>query len=65
MKKLIVNMSETTYEKLRLECIKQKKEMSEVITERILFKKFDSEVEEAFSKFWDKSFMKLVGENEC
>ncbi len=53
-------MSETTYEKLRLECIRDKKELSEIISERILFKKFDNEVEEAFSKFLDKSFMKLI-----
>ncbi len=64
MKKLIVNLSESTYEKLRFECIKEKKEMSDIIAERLLFKEFDKEVEEAFSKFCEESFMKLIGELE-
>lgn len=60
MKKIVINISDSTYEKLRLESIKEKKEISSILAERIVFKKFDEDIEESFSKFCDQSFTDLI-----
>lgn len=60
MKKLIVNISDFTYEKLRFEAMQEKKSIQEIIQQRILYKKFDDEVEEAFEYNMQKQFENLT-----
>jgi predicted transcriptional regulator len=62
MKKIIVNMSDSTYEKLRFEAMYEKKDLRTIISERILHKQFSDSVEEAFSNFCDENFLKIVDE---
>lgn len=62
MKKIIVNMSDSTYEKICFEAIKKKKSISQIISERILYKKFDGEVEESFSEWMNEEVEKIIAE---
>ena len=60
MKKVVLNISESTYEKLRFECILEKKGIHQLIEERIFFKPFCKEVEEAFSIWIEKQIEKII-----
>lgn len=60
MKKIIVNISDSTYEKIRFEAIKQKKSISEIISQRIMYKKFDEEVEECFDEWINQEVNKIM-----
>lgn len=62
MKKIIVNINENIYEKLRIEAIIQNVDISTIIRERILYKPFDEEVEETFDDFLDDEIKKIFGE---
>ena len=55
-------MNDCTYEKLRFEALKEKKDVSQIISERILYKEFSEDVEQAFSEFCDEKFTKLMEE---
>lgn len=63
MKKIVLNISDSTFEKLRFEAIHEKKSIREVIEARLLEKPFHEEVESAFSDFFDTEFNKLLKEN--
>lgn len=62
MKKLIVNLSDSTFEKIRFEAIEKQKSLQEVISERLLSTPFSSEAEEAYNKLWDSEFTRLLGD---
>lgn len=63
MKKIVLNISDTTYEKLRFEAIEQKKSIPDLIAERLFHKPFSKEVEEAFEKWMETEFDKIIGGN--
>lgn len=60
MKKIVLNISDTTYEKLRFEAMHEKKSIQELIQERVFHKPFASEVEEAFEKLMNDEFEKII-----
>jgi hypothetical protein len=60
MKKIVLNLSDTTYEKLRLETIEQKKDVHTIIKERIFSKPFSQYVEEAFEEWESQELCKLL-----
>ncbi len=60
MKKIVLNISDTTYEKLRFESIRDKKSIPEVIQERIFYKPFDQNVEEAFENLMQSEIYKIM-----
>lgn len=60
MKKIVINISDSVYEKLRFETILQKKSIQEVIHERVFYKPFDNAVEEAFDKLSEKELKKMM-----
>lgn len=62
MKKIVVNISDSTFEKLRFESIKKRKSISELISERIFHKPFDSDIEEAFENWMGKQLEKIMKE---
>ena len=61
MKKLIINLSDSDYEKFRFEAIHEKKSIESIIRERIMSKPFCNEVEEAFDEFMEKEMQNIIG----
>lgn len=61
MKKLIINISESTYDKLRFESIEEKKSIEEILKERIFYKKFSENVEKAWDEIMKEKLETLVG----
>lgn len=59
MKRLMVNISDMTYEKLRFEAIQQKKSIEHLIAERIFFKPFSLEVEKAVDDLMTKQIKEI------
>jgi hypothetical protein len=59
MKKLVINISETTYEKLRLQSMHEKKSIVDVIVERIFEKPFHSDVEDAYGNLLNIQYQDL------
>lgn len=62
MKKIVLNISDYTYEKLRFEAIFEKKDISKIIEERLIYKVFDEEVEQAFSRWMNQQIENIVKE---
>ena len=62
MKKIVVNISDTTFEKLRFEALIEKKDIPTLIKERIFIKPFCKEVEEAFNVWMDHEIDKMIKE---
>lgn len=62
MKKVILNISTGTYEKLRFEAIRDEKSIEEIIKERIFHKPFSYEVEVAFLDLMEIQLEKLLKE---
>lgn len=62
MKKIIFNVSDATYEKLRFEAILEKKSVQQVIQDRVFHKPFNPEVEEAFEIWMEKELNKIIEE---
>jgi hypothetical protein len=62
MKKILVNISDYSYEKLRLQAILEKKSVSRIIADRITRDGFPSEVEEAFDMKFRIEFNKILRE---
>ena len=60
MKKIVLNISDSTYEKLRFEAILEKKSVQQVIQDRIFYKPFDQEVEEAFESWMENEVTKII-----
>lgn len=61
MKKIVLNISDVLYEKLRFEAIHEKKSVVECIQTRIFHKPFDPEVEEAFDQWMEKEIDNITG----
>lgn len=51
MRKIVLNISDATYERLRAESILEQKSIEEIIRERIFEKPFSNEVENAFDEW--------------
>jgi hypothetical protein len=64
VKKLVLNISDVTYEKLRFEAILFKKSIQDVIIDRIFEKPFAQEVNEAYDEWADEEFKALLREEE-
>lgn len=62
MKKIVLNISDSTYEKLRFEAIKEKKGIQELIAERVFHKPFDQDVLEAFEAWMSEEIEKITKE---
>lgn len=62
MKKVIVNISEATYEKLRFEAIFEKKSIQELISDRIVNSPWNDEVLKAFDEFMKTQIDKIISE---
>ena len=62
MKKIVLNISDSTYEKLRFEAIREKKNIPELIAERVFHKPFHPEVEEAFESWMNQEIEKIIME---
>ncbi len=60
MKKIFINISDSTYEKFRLEAIQQQKDIPTIISERIMNKPFSREVEESFQEWINKEVNKIL-----
>lgn len=60
MKKIVLNISDSTYEKLRFEAIREKKNIPELLAERIFHKPFHAEVEEAFEAWMTQEIDKII-----
>lgn len=60
MKKIVVNLSDLHVEKLRFEAMEEKKDLQQVIKDRIFFKEFSPTVEEAFNDFMEDSVKNLL-----
>lgn len=63
MKKIVLNISENTYEKFRFEAIDQKKSVQDIVTERLFFKPFSEDVEKALSDLIESELEKILGES--
>lgn len=62
MKKIVLNISDLTYEKLRFEAIHEKKDIQQLLAERIFYKPFAQEVENAFDEWVEKETSKMLEE---
>ncbi len=62
MKKIVLNISDSTYEKLRFEAIREKKDIPQLIAERVFHKPFHPEVEEAFESWMESKVTKIIEE---
>ncbi len=60
MKNIVLNILDSTYEKLRFEAIKERKSIPELIQERVFYKPFDPEVEEAFEAWMETEVNKII-----
>lgn len=61
MKKIVLNISDSTYEKLRFEAMYEKKCIPDLISERILHKPFHEEVKNSFNDWVEKETNKILG----
>ena len=59
MKKLVLNISDLTYEKFMLEAILEQKSIQEIISERIIYKPFSDEIEIAFENGMSQELNKI------
>ena len=60
MKKIVLNISDNTYEKLRFEAIEEKKSIVDVVAERIFEKPFSEDVLKAFEEWMEKEISKII-----
>lgn len=61
MKKIVLNISDSTYEKLRFEAIHEKKSVQQCIEDRIFHKPFHEDVQEAFDAFMEQEINNILG----
>jgi hypothetical protein len=62
MKKIVLNISDSTYEKLRFEAMLLKKNVPSVCAERLMERPFPEEVEIAYSELMDQEINKILKE---
>lgn len=58
MKKLILNISDSTYEKLKFEAIIEKKDIKQLLSDKIC-NNFSYEVQQAFDNWLEKEIKKI------
>jgi hypothetical protein len=59
MKKIICNISDSVYEKLRFEALRDRKSIQEVIQDRIICKPFDSEIEKSLDHLIEMQYQNM------
>lgn len=64
MKKVVLNISEPTYEKLRFEALEQKISVKEVIIRRIFRIPFHPDIENAYQELLEKQFQEMLAKEE-
>lgn len=60
MKKIVLNISDSTYEKLRFEAMLERKDIPQIIHERIFHKPFHPEVEKAYDEWVDDEIEQII-----
>ena len=64
MKKIVLNITDMDYEKFRFEAINERKDVPEVIRERLFHKPFDQDVEEAYDAWLQEQLTKIMNEGD-
>lgn len=62
MKKIVLNISDCTYEKLRLESLEENKDIGQIIYERFFHKSFSEDVENYFEEWIGTELEKIMKE---
>jgi hypothetical protein len=62
MKKVIVNMSDSEYEKFRFEAMHECKSIPKVISDRIFTKPFHEEVEKAYDEWIEQQLTTMMNQ---
>ena len=62
MKKLVINLSDSTFEKLRFEAIKEQKSIQDILTDRIYGLPFSADIEDAYQNLIDNEFKNTFNE---
>jgi len=62
MKKLVLNISDSDYEKLKFEAIHERKGIAQLIKERVWFKPFHPEVIEAYENYMEQEIERILNE---
>lgn len=62
MKKLVLNISDSDYEKLKFEAIFERKDLRQLIKERLWHKEFHPEVMEAYDNYMSQELERLLNE---
>lgn len=60
MKKIVLNISDSTFEKLRFEALREEKGIQQIIYDRIFHKPFHDEVEKAFDDFMAEEINTII-----
>lgn len=60
MKKLVINISDCFYEKLRLECIMYQMSIQEILQNRITHQPFHELVEKSFELWLEKNVNEII-----
>lgn len=60
MKKIVLNISDCEFEKLRFEALHQEKSIQDILKDRIFFKPFHEEVLEAYDKLMENDLIELL-----
>lgn len=62
MKKIVLNITDTDYEKFRFEAIHEQKSVHDVIRDRVFTKPFHEDVLEAYDAWIDAEIDKITNE---
>lgn len=62
MKKIVLNISDTEYEKFRFEAIHERKSVPDVLRDRVFTKPFHAEVEEAYDAWLQEQLIAIMSE---
>lgn len=60
MKKVVINISDCDFEKIRFEAIEKKKSVQDVIKDRILEKEFSPDVITAFNQLMETQLKEIL-----
>lgn len=60
MKKLIINLADSQFEKLRFEALEQRKDFGQIIRERLFSTPFSKNVEEAFNDLMEYQINEIM-----
>jgi len=62
MKKIVLNISDSSYEKFRFEAIHEKKSVNDIIRDRLFHKSFHKDVQEAFDAWLSENLNEILNE---